>query len=156
MRGSWTKAIQRWGAAVLLVLSALPAAAQTTSGGVSGTVHDDQGAVIPGATATLTSNTRGTVLNAGVNRTGDFVFPTVQPDTYTLNVKADGFKAVERKNVVVNANDKLSLGTITLALGTVSETVSVTAEAPPLQTQSAERSYAIEGQVVQNLSLIHI
>jgi len=153
MRGSWTKAIQRWGAAVLLVLSALPAAAQTTSGGVSGTVHDDQGAVIPGATATLTSNTRGTVLNAGVNRTGDFVFPTVQPDTYTLNVKADGFKAVERKNVVVNANDKLSLGTITLALGTVSETVSVTAEAPPLQTQSAERSYAIEGQVVQNVAV---
>jgi len=97
MSGDWTKAIQGWGAAVLLVLSALPAAAQTTSGGVSGTVHDDQGAVIPGATATLTSNTRGTVLNAGVNRTGDFVFPTVQPDTYTLNVKADGFNTTYRE-----------------------------------------------------------
>jgi hypothetical protein len=101
------------------VLSALPAAAQTTAGGVSGTVHDEQGAAIPGATATLISNTRGTVLTAAINRSGDFVFATVPPDTYTLSVKADGFKAVERKNVVVNANDKLSLGTLVLTLGGV-------------------------------------
>ena len=119
MRGSGTKAIRRWAAAALLVLSALPAAAQTTAGGVSGTVHDEQGAVIPGATATLTSNTRGTVLTAAINRSGDFVFATVPPDTYMLSVRADGFKAVERKNVVVNANDKLSLGTLTLTLGGV-------------------------------------
>ena len=97
MSGSWTKtAIQRWGAVALIVASALPAAAQTTSGGVTGTVHDEQGAAIPSATATLTSNTRGTVLTAGINGSGNFVFATVPPDTYTLSVKADGFKAVER------------------------------------------------------------
>src|SRR5262245_24234101 len=117
MRGIWAKTIQRWGAAALLALSALPAAAQTTASGVAGSVHDEQGAAISGATATLTSDTRGTVLTAAMNRSGDFVFATVPPDTYTLNVRADGFKPVERKNVVVNANDKLSLGTIVLSLG---------------------------------------
>src|SRR4029079_6635495 len=100
MRGSGTKAIQRWAAAALLVLTALPAAAQTTAGGVTGSVHDEQGAAITGATATLTSDTRGTVLTAAMNRSGDFVFATVPPDTYTLSVKADGFKSVERRNVV--------------------------------------------------------
>jgi len=149
MSGSWRKtAIQGWGTVALIVVSALPAAAQTTSGGVTGTVHDEQGAAIPSATATLTSDTRGTVLTAGINGSGNFVFATVPPGTYTLNVKADGFKAVERKNVVVNANDKLSLGTVTLQVGGVSETVSVSAEATPLQTQSAERSYAIEGGAI--------
>src|SRR5207247_4571563 len=154
MSGSWTKtAIQRWGAVALIAASALPAAAQTTSGGVTGTVQDQQGAASLGATVTLTSNTRGNVLVASVNRTGDFTFPPVSPDTYTLAVKADGFKTVERKNVVVHANDKLSVGIITLDLGGVTETVSVSAESTPLQTQSAERSYAIEGQVVQNVAV---
>jgi hypothetical protein len=154
MSGSWTKtAIQRWGAVALIVASALPAGAQTTSGGVTGTVQDQQGAAIPSATVTLTSNTRGNVLVASVNRTGDFTFPPVSPDTYTLAVKADGFKTVERKNVVVHANDKLSVGIVTLDLGGVTETVSVSAESTPLQTQSAERSYAIEGQVVQNVAV---
>lgn len=154
MRGSWTKAaIRSLGAVALIAMSALPAAAQTTSGDVGGTVHDQQGAALPLATVTLTSNTRGTVLNAAANKTGDFVFTSVQPDTYTLSVKADGFKSVERKNIVVNANDHLALGTIALELGAVTETVSVTAEATPLQTQSAERSYAVEGQVVQNVAV---
>src|SRR6185295_3241907 len=153
MRGSGTKAIQGWAAAALLVLTALPAAAQTTAGGVAGSVHDEQGAAIPGATATLTSDTRGTVLSAAMNRSGEFVFATVPPDTYTLSVKADGFKSVERRNVVVNANDKLSVGTLVLTLGGVTETVSVSAETTPLQTQSAERSYAVEGQVIQNVAM---
>ena len=65
MRGSWTKAaIRSLGAVALIAMSALPAAAQTTSGDVTGTVHDQQGAALPLATVTLTSNTRGTVLNA--------------------------------------------------------------------------------------------
>jgi hypothetical protein len=154
MRGSWTKtAIQRVAAAVLVLLAARPASAQTTSGRVAGTVQDEQGAALPTATATLTSNSRGTVLTAATNKSGDFVFPTVPPDTYTLGVKADGFKPVDRTNVVVHANDQLSVGTVVLALGGMSESVSVSAEATPLQTQSAERSYAVEGTVVQNVAL---
>src|SRR5206468_7339359 len=111
------------------------------------------GAALSSATVTLTSDTRGTVLAASANRTGDFVFPSVQPDTYTLTVKADGFKTVERKNVVVNANAHLALGNLALELGGVSETVSVSAESTPLQTGTAERSYAIEGPVVQNVAV---
>jgi hypothetical protein len=122
MRGSWTKAIQRWSAVAVLVLSALPGGPERRRA-ASGHGARRAGAAIPGATATLTSNTRGTVLSAVVNRTGDFVFATVPPDTYALAVKADGFKGVERKNVVVNANDKLSVGTLTLTLGGVSETI---------------------------------
>jgi len=98
MKKDWTKTAIRFAAALGIVLAGLaPAAAQTTSGGVTGTVRDEQGAAIPTAAVTLTSDTRGTVLVAGINHTGDFVFATVPPDTYTLAAKADGFKAVERR-----------------------------------------------------------
>lgn len=144
----------RYLAAVALVaLSVLPLEAQTTSGAVFGSVKDQQGAGLPTATVTLTSDTRGTIQTAGVNKAGEFVFPTVQPGPYTLTVKADGFKAVERTNVVVNANDRLALGVVTLELGGVTETVSVVGETSTLQTQSAERSFAVEGQVVQNIAV---
>ena len=54
------------------------------------------------------------------------MFPIVRPDTYTLQAALQGFKTLERTNLVVNANDKLSVGSLTLEIGGVSEEVSVT------------------------------
>src|SRR4051812_13108125 len=59
-----------------------PAAAQTTSGSIAGTVRDEQGASIPEATVTLTNLRRGTHQTQRTNRSGDFVFLTVPPDEY--------------------------------------------------------------------------
>ena len=62
----------------LLVLSALPARAQITTGTVSGTVKDAQGGVVPGATIVLISETKGTKSQPVVTNTaGDYVFPNV-------------------------------------------------------------------------------
>ncbi|MEO8362287.1 MAG: carboxypeptidase regulatory-like domain-containing protein, partial [Vicinamibacteria bacterium] len=140
-------------AIALLVLTALPLAAQTTSGTVSGTVKDPQGAGMPTAVVTLTSPVTGTVLTAAVSKGGEFVFASVPPATYTLLVKADGFKPAERTKVVVNAADKLSLGTITIELGGLAETVSVSADVALLQTQSAERSFAVTGDSMQKIAV---
>src|SRR5262245_25675334 len=91
--------------------------AQTTSATVSGTVQDPQGGVLPGVTVTLTSKTQGNVLSAVTDEGGRFVFAIVRPDTYTLQVSLQGFKTLERTNVVVNANDRLSTGVLTLEVG---------------------------------------
>src|SRR3954451_23332254 len=91
-------------ALAMLVFAGVPAAlrAQTTSASVTGAIQDPQGGVLPGVTVTLTSNTQGNVLTAVTDDAGRFVFPTVRPDTYSLTAALQGFKMLERKNVVVN------------------------------------------------------
>jgi Carboxypeptidase regulatory-like domain len=80
--------------ALLCILTgALTASAQITTGVVTGAVRDDQGAVVPGATVTLVSETRGTrIADAQTNENGDFVFPNVPGDTYTVQIALEGFK----------------------------------------------------------------
>ena len=78
----------------LLVVSS-PLLAQITTGTVTGSVKDPTGAVIPGATVVLTSETRGTKSAPAVtNEAGTYVFPNVTPDTYTVEVTLQGFKTV--------------------------------------------------------------
>lgn len=74
--------------ALLLVVS--PALAQITTGTVSGSVKDEQGGVVPGATIVLISEARGTKSAPVVtNETGNYVFPNVTPDTYTADHTVD-------------------------------------------------------------------
>ena len=127
-------------------------AAQTTSASVSGTVQDAQGGVLPGVTVTLTSRTQGNVLSATTDSEGRFVFPIVRPDTYSLTVSLTGFKTLERTNVVVNANDKLSTGILTLDVGQMSEEVTVSSRVTELQTNSGERSFALESEALKNIA----
>src|SRR5256885_10640734 len=101
---------------IALVLVGYPPTlrAQTTSASVSGSVQDSQGGVLPGVTVTLTSRTQGNVQTAVTDSGGRFVLPIVRPDSYTLKVSLEGFKTLERTNLIVNANDKLSTGAFTL------------------------------------------
>ena len=111
---------------------------------MQGTVVDAQKAVMPGVTVTLKSNTQGDVLTAFTDAEGRFVFPIVRPDTYTLTATLEGFKTLEQTNLVVSANDRLSVGTLTLEVGALSESISVTARVTELQATSGERSFAME------------
>src|SRR5262252_6376385 len=92
--------------AVLLVavaLSSTPLAAQITTATVSGTIKDIQGGVVPGATVVLVSETKGTRSVAAVtNASGDYVFPNITADTYTVEVTLEGFHTVSRAGVVVS------------------------------------------------------
>src|SRR5216117_4169689 len=88
------------------ILASYPAlvTAQTTSASVSGSVQDSQGGVLPGVTVTMTSGTQGNVLTVVTDEGGRFVFPIVRPDTYTLQAALQGFKTLQRTNLIVNAN----------------------------------------------------
>ena len=111
-----------------LALSALPAAAQITTGTVFGTVKDAQGAVIPGAAVTLVSETRGTQLSdVFTNENGDFTFVNVPADRYTLQVSMTGFKTSKRAGISVSPGDRLSVGAIAIEVGGLTDTVVVKA-----------------------------
>ena len=140
--------------AIALCTIAVPAAAQLVTGSVAGTVNDPTGAVIPGATVTLISETRGTRLPEVITSTnGDFVVPNVTADRYTVRVTMNGFKTLERTGISVSAGDRQGLGTFAIELGGVSETVSVKSEAPIIQASSGERSFTIPTSSVENLPI---
>ncbi len=87
--------------------------AQGITGTIAGTVKDAQGGVIPGATITLTSDTRGTVFAPTVtNASGDFVFPNIVADTYTVQVEMESFRTLRRPGVEVSPGSRVALGGI--------------------------------------------
>src|ERR1044071_9221403 len=137
---------------LVVLAGAGPLRAQTTSASVSGSVSDAQGGLLPGATVTLTSRTQGNSLTATTDSEGRFVFAVVRPDTYTLRVTMQGFKTLERTNVVVSANDKLSTGLLTMGIGGVEESVTVSSRVSELQTTSGERSFTLESETIKNIA----
>ncbi len=137
----------------LVVLGlAVPSQAQTTSASVSGAVQDQQGGMLPGVVVTLTSRTQGNSLTAVTDENGRFVFAIVRPDTYTLQVALQGFKTLEQTNLVVNANDRLTIPPLALEVGQMSEEVTVSSRVSELQTTNGERSFALENQALTNIA----
>jgi Carboxypeptidase regulatory-like domain/TonB dependent receptor/TonB-dependent Receptor Plug Domain len=139
---------------VALVVAGYPTVlrAQTTSASVSGSIQDSSGGVLPGVTVTMTSTTQGNALTAVTDAGGRFVFPIVRPDTYKLQATLAGFKTMERTNLVVNANDRLSTGALTMDIGTLSEEVSVSSPVTPLQSASGERSFTLQSETLKNIA----
>ena len=142
------------GAIVALAMQSSPALAQGVTGTVSGTVRDSQGGVIPGATVTLVSEARGTRLAPVVtNAQGGFVIPNVTADTYTLQVEMPSFRTLRRSGIAVSPGSIVPIGALTLEVGGTQEIVTVTTEAPLLQSASGERSFTVNTDSVTNLPL---
>ncbi len=139
--------------ALLAVLSTGTGIAQTTSGSIAGNVVDAQQAAVANATVTITDEARGFTQTVNADSNGRFVFPALSPSTYKLAIEAKGFKKSERTSILLVANDKLTLGDVTLEVGGANETVTITAEATLVQAESAERSYGIQGKAVDNIAV---
>ena len=135
-----------------LMAFAVPAWAQGV-GGIGGTVMDSSGAVLPGVTLTLTSAQGGTL---GANREvvsderGNYQFVRVVPGTYVVRGTMQGFRTVEQRNIVVNA-DAIARADLTLPLGQLEEGVVVSGEAPLLDTTSALKQTVLSQDTLQAL-----
>ena len=138
--------------AVVLLLLPSSALAQITTGTVTGRITDSTGASIPGARVVLISEARGTRSAAvNTNAMGDYVIPNVIPDTYTLEVTFESFKTSQRAGIEVSGGDRIGVPAIALEIGETVETVTVSSEAPLVQTQSGERSFAISNEQIESL-----
>ena len=147
--------LQRMFAVLAVVcIAASPVFAQGSSGTINGTVKDSSGGVIPGATVTLVSETRGTVLAPVVtNSNGDFVFPNITADTYTVQVEMPSFTTLKRTGVQLGAGARITLGTLTISIGGLTDVATVKSEAPLIQAVSGERSFTVTTENVSNLPL---
>ncbi|MGA2569354.1 MAG: TonB-dependent receptor [Terracidiphilus sp.] len=136
-----------------LICAALPAAAQTAGeGSIQGTVVDSTGAVIPHATITITNTATGVKTVRESSSAGFFSIAPVLPGTYTVQVTAKGFKALEQDNVVVDALQVRTISPV-LAVGAESETVTVTGAPPVLDTADATVGLTIENTTYSNLPI---
>ena len=139
---------------LLLMTIAASASAQVT-GGVTGTVVDVQGGVIPGATVTLTSASKSTTLGTTVtNERGVFAFPNVPPDTYTVTVEMPSFKTLKKSGFEISSGPVTSIGMLTIEIGGTSEVVTVSGETPLVQTVSGEKSFTVNNQQMASLPIL--
>ena len=128
--------------------------AQTVTGSITGTVRDGNGGIIANAVVRITEAATRVEREVLTNDRGDFVIAAVMKGEYTLTVAATGFKSAERRGVVLSSAEYLAVGVIVLEVGSVGETVTITAQTEQVQTASAERSGTITSDQVDNLLLL--
>jgi len=137
-------------ACAVSVLNA-PAWAQSVYGSIFGTVTDKNGGAIPGATITVTDESKGTVFTVTSNGTGDYSVPHLIPDVYDVKVTANGFKNSETKAVQVLADASPRIDAA-LEVGGGTETVQVNADQEPtLKTDRADVALTLDRQQVSSL-----
>src|SRR5882672_7431653 len=126
--------------------------AQAPPGQITGTVTDPSGAVIAGATVTLTNPATKMQRDTTTNIDGLFNLPALPPGVYNLQVDAKGFPKQMRENLELQVGqvDKVDF---TLQVGNVAETIQVTGGAPVLQTETAELGTVIENKRIVDLPL---
>jgi hypothetical protein len=138
---------------LLLVFGVTPSAAwgQTSAGQVVITLQDSSGGALVGAQVELRDENTGATQSQATGADGFARFVSVRPSTYTIDISSSGFKRVTRQGVVVNVAQSVSL-TITLELGSVSESVEVVGGAPLLQTERGELGQVIGTKQVVELT----
>jgi hypothetical protein len=125
---------------LLVLLLALPAAAQNITGALTGVVIDPAGAAVPSAQIELTNQQTRARQTITSNDSGIFLFPSILPGSYSISVTMAGFRTFQMKDITITMNERRSLGDIALQVGQVQEKVEVTAESTPVQTASSERA----------------
>jgi hypothetical protein len=141
--------------ALILCLLVLPlqVRAQSASGSMSGTVLDKSGAAIANAKVVVTDQSKKVSFTTVTDSEGRFAFTLLQPGRYALTVESAGFRKLELKDVVLNANDKLSVGNLSMDIGTLEQVIEVVSVGQQLKTESGERSDALVGEQLQNVAV---
>jgi hypothetical protein len=142
-----------WLSVVLLLLGAVTATGQTTTGSMFGTVVDGTNQVIPGATVTIVNEATGEERHGVTNENGTFVFPALVPGPYTVRAAMDGFRPLEMRGRVVLANNRLDVGNLPLEVGQLTESVNVTARGETVATTVTSHQAVMDLQQVTNLAI---
>jgi hypothetical protein len=135
------------------VLFAVPVLrAQSTLGTITGLVTDSSGAVVPNAVVAAVNTATGVRAQTVGSSTGNYVIPNLQIGTYDLTVSVTGFKTFQRSGIGIRSNDNIRVDA-TLELGAATERIEISAEAPPLRTESTEVSTTMENKLVNDVPL---
>ncbi len=133
-------------------LMTFPLAAQEYRATISGRVTDTQDAVIPGVRIVAVETQRKLRAETISNQRGEFVLPFLEPGSYDIQAETQGFKRYSRPNFVVGTNQRIEAD-IRLEVGVVTDTITITEEAPLLTTSSASTGQVINAQQVESMPM---
>ncbi len=135
-------------ATALLLLLALPAAAQETSGSITGTITDSSGSSLPGVTVVATAD--GKAATVYTDGRGHFRFPALTPGDYELVASLTDFTSQKVTGVDLNLGEVLTIN-LTMDLAEVSETIVVTSEAPVIEITQSATATSVSGELIESL-----
>ena len=140
-------------AALLAGPCIIPASAQTL-GTIIGAVSDDTGAVIPGAEVEITNEEQGTASLVTTQGDGTYYLPNVRPGSYTIRVESDGFRPHIVSNLRLEVGSVMTYDAV-LEVGAVTETVTVEAASPLVETSRGSLAAVVENKRVLELPLVN-
>lgn len=129
----------------------IEAGAQVGTGTLTGTVVDDQGGSLPGAIVTATEEATGAVRTVPTNSEGIFRLPSLPPGRYSVQVTLSGFAPTNLTDVNLAPTEVRDLGSLRMGIGQLTETVSVTAGATPVQTATSSRMGTVTSDQLTNI-----
>jgi hypothetical protein len=140
--------VSAWLAIAVLGASTMPA--QEYRGTFSGSVTDQQGAAIPKAKIVVTETRTGTKTTANTEATGDYTLPFLAPGEYEMTAEAAGFKRAVRQGLKLSAGEHPVID-LQLEVGAVSDSVTVSAEAPLVVASNASVGQTVTTKEVEDL-----
>lgn len=126
--------------------------AQSDRGVITGTVSDPGNAVVPNAQVVAKNMESGALFQTVTTATGNYTLPSVPAGTYEVSVEAPGFSKIVQRGITVQVALTVRLD-VALKVGSTTETVTVSAEAPMLRTENAESSVNVTGDRINSLPL---
>ncbi len=140
------------GLALVALLLSAPAFSQVNLGRIGGTVTDQTGGAILGATVTVTDVERGVTRTLATDSTGSYAAPNLTPGTYTVRAEFKGFKSIDRQDVAVQVGQDVRID-LSLQPGEQTQTVTVTGEQPELNTTNAQLGGTITNETATDLPI---
>ncbi len=136
-----------------LTLLPRPALAQIDAGSIVGTVTDGQGGVLPGATVVATQEGTGFRFTDTTNGRGQYSFPNLRIGRYVITAELSGFKKAVRSAVQLHVQERIQAD-FKLDVGVMTEEVTVSGEAPIINTQTADMGYSVDSKQLTDLPLL--
>ncbi|MEZ5351215.1 MAG: carboxypeptidase regulatory-like domain-containing protein [Bryobacteraceae bacterium] len=135
-----------------LLFAASSAWAQLTTGSISGSVLDPNGAAVPAATVVANNENTGLRTQAVTTEAGLYLFASLPAGRYSVTVEKAGFKKLTRGGIEIRVAQRIGLD-LNLEVGDVMQTVDVTAEAPLLDVGTSERGTGVSPKMMDTLPL---
>ena len=124
------------------------------NGAIQGIILDAGGATVPNAKVTALDQEKQLIARETVSSTdGSFALRPLLPGRYTVSIEAPGFKKLERTDLVLDQNQVMALGSLNLEVGQTTESVTIQAEVPLVETDSSMRGFTITSRQVTQLPL---
>ena len=149
-RGTWVSAALS--VTLLALVLAIDARAQSVSGTILGSVTDPTGAMITGAKVTILNEGTGLTRTVTTNSSGEYVAPSLPPGRYTVISEMGGFKTTTLSNLEVGVDQRVRID-VKLEVGALTESVSITAESPLVQSSSSELGTTITDDQIEAMPL---